>query len=474
MEDHSEPTTGKSKNFAILITVLATSFVTTFSGSALNLSIPEISKEFGISAALIGWLVTSYILCSASLAVPFGRIADMGARRQVYLFGILIFALASGVTFFAQAFWHVLVLRILQGVGGAMIFSTNIAILVNAYPPQMRGKVIGFSVAATYVGLSMGPVVGGLLTHNSGWRSVFLVNFICGLIAFLVALFNVPKTSRAGNKSSKEKKDYDVPGMLMYFVSMLSTMYGLTILSSGILGWVLTIAGIGLLILFVRHEGRVEHPALAVRLFKNNPNFLLSNLAALLNYGATFATGYLVSIYLQTVQAYDAQQAGLILICQPAVMAVISPFAGRLSDKKSPFLLASIGMAFCAVSLFSYIFLGTDAPMFHIIINLVLVGIGFGLFSSPNTNVIMSSVPPKDSSIASSLLATMRTVGQVLSMAIITFIMNSHLGDKTLQNSPPELLVSAMKTSFIVFAAICAVGVLTSLQRKTNKEASKS
>jgi EmrB/QacA subfamily drug resistance transporter len=453
------------KRTAVLITVLATSFLTSFSGSALNLAIPEISREFPTSASLLGWIVTAYILCSATLAVPFGRISDVGGRRPVYLMGILIFALTSGATFFAWNFWVVLVLRILQGIGGAMIFATNIAILVNAYPPQMRGKVLGYSVASTYVGLSMGPVAGGLLTHNFGWRSVFAVNLVAGLLAFFIALLRLPREQKKTGA-----KSYDAPGMLLYSFSVFGIMYGLTTVSDGWLGTAILVAGLALFFVFLRHELRTEMPALEVRLFKNNPNFLLSNLAALLNYGATYATGYLVSIFLQVVQGHDPQQSGLIMICQPAMMAVVSLFAGRLSDRHSPYRLASIGMAFCTVSLFSYIFVGVEASLGHIILNLVLVGIGFGFFASPNTNAIMSNVKPQDYSVASSLISTMRTIGQVGSMAIITAVTQMRLGSQTFEEAPAIDLVGAMRFAFIIFSIICAAGIFISLQRHSAKD----
>jgi MFS family permease len=362
----------------------------------------------------------------------------------------------------------VLILRLIQGVSGAMIFSTNIAILLDAHPKNMRGKVLGYSSAMIYVGLSLGPVFGGLLTHNFGWRSVFIVNFIVSTSALVVAFIGIPKKAKADNVDAapQEKVGYDVPGMVLYSLTMLCVLYGFTIVSEGITGYILIGVGVALLAVFLRHETKTKHPALEVRLFKN-VNFLLSNLAALLNYGATFATGYLVSIYLQVVMSIDAQSAGLIMICQPAFMALIAPFAGHLSDKHSPYKLASLGMAFCSVSLASYIFLGTESSIVHVIINLVLIGIGFGFFSAPNTNAIMSNVKPADFGVASSLTASMRSLGQVSSMAIITFIMNSNLGGQTLYDAAPETLIAVFRTSFTIFTVICLIGIIISFGRKT-------
>jgi EmrB/QacA subfamily drug resistance transporter len=463
--------TGKK---AVLISVLVTNFVSTFSGSALNLAVPQIAFEFETSASTIGWLVTAYLLAATAFSVPFGRIADISGRRPLYLAGIAIFAASSGLIYFSTSFVMVLILRLAQGVSGAMIFSTNTAILLDAYPANMRGRVLGYSSAMIYVGLSLGPVFGGLLTHNFGWRSVFIVNFIVSATAFFVAFAGIPKNAKTDRGSQEsvprgtEMVGYDVPGMILYSLTMLFILYGFTIVSDGIVGFALIGVGVLLLIVFLRHESRTEHPALEVRLFKN-VNFLLSNLAALLNYGATFATGYLVSIYLQIIMSIDAQSAGLIMICQPAFMALIAPFAGKLSDKYSPYKLSSIGMALCSASLASYIFLETESSLVHVIINLVLIGIGFGFFSAPNTNAIMSNVKPADFGVASSLTASMRSLGQVSSMAIITIIMNSNLAGQTLHEAGPETLISVLRISFTIFTGICLIGIIVSFGRKTKK-----
>jgi MFS family permease len=375
----------------------------------------------------------------------------------------------------------ILIPRIFQGISGAMIFSTNTAILVNAFPKERRGKVLGYSVMMVYAGLSMGPVLGGVLTHNFKWPSIFIVSMIFGLIAFIVAVIGLPKTDDTAHSVTGKGK-YDLPGMLLYSIMIFCILYGFSSIGAGssfdfaftVFGaqlifrfnLLLIILGVVLALIFGRHELRARLPVLQLRLFKKNPNFLFSNLASLLNYGATYAVTYLLSIYLQLIALYDAQITGIILIIQPLIQTVLSPLAGRLSDKYSPFKLASLGMAFCTAGLVSYLFITVDTSMVHIIINLVIVGIGFALFSSPNTNAIMSSVKPQDSTVASSLISTMRNLGHVTSMAILTLIMSAHLGSATFQDATPEQLVDTMHTGFIVFTIICAVGIFVSLQRK--------
>ena len=206
--------------------------------------------------------------------------------------------------------------------------------------------------------------------------------------------------------------------------------------------------------------------AVNVRLFGENIGYAFSNLSALLNYSATFAISYLISIYLQVVMGYSSQAAGLIMIFQPVVMALLSPVAGRLSDRFSPFKMSSVGMAFCAAGAGIFIFVGKDSPLAVIIIALLITGLGFSLFSSPNTNAVMSCVDKDEYGVASSVLATMRSIGHTLSMVIVTVTVSRYMGDAPLAEAEPQMLVSVINTSFIIFTAICVAGVFISLKRK--------
>lgn len=246
-------------------------------------------------------------------------------------------------------------------------------------------------------------------------------------------------------------------------------MYGLSVLSTVAMAKYLILLGVILFIIFIYRELKIDNPIIQVRLFRRNRSYLLSNLAALLNYGATFAVGYLMSIYLQVVKGYDSQISGIILISQPLIMALLSPYAGRLSDRISPFKLASFGMALCTLGLISFSFISVDYPLYLIIANLLVVGLGFAIFSSPNTNAVMACVEPEDYGVASSILATMRTLGQSSGMATLSFIIANIMGGISLSDADPIILVSAMRISFIVFTGVCAVGVFFSMQRKADK-----
>jgi EmrB/QacA subfamily drug resistance transporter len=366
-----------------IFVVMITAFVATFTGSALNLSIPAMGEEFAVSASMIGWVVTGYMLTIAALSVPFGRLADITRKKRVFIPGLLIFSLSSLASAFAWNFAVMIVLRVVQGIGGAMIFSTNTAILISAFPGTERGKVLGYSIASTYVGLSLGPVAGGLLNHYLGWRSIFILTFIISAMVFYTALRKLP----AGDKN-QQKLSFDTLGNVLYIAMVVAIMYGFSAIATSKLAIAMIALGIVLLICFIRYELKIENPIIQVRLFTGNIAYTFSNIAALLNYGATFAIGYLLSIYLQVVMEYSSQIAGMILISQPLVMALCSPYAGKLSDKISPFILASLGMALCAVGIIFFIFINSDYPLWLIIVALVITGIGDE--KNPNPITVMT------------------------------------------------------------------------------------
>ncbi len=437
---------------ATLYVVLVTAFTTTFTGSALNLSIPDMGRDFQASAGAIGWVVMAYMLTVAALSVPVGRISDLNDRKKLLVAGIVTFAFASLLSAFAWNLEIIIFLRVIQGIGGAMIFSTSTPTLISAFPQNQRGRVLGYSIASTYIGLSAGPVVGGFLNHYLGWRSIFIFTFLLTAAVSGIAIKRLPSPPR-GNAQGM-----DWLGNLLYILMILFLMIGLSAISTASYAPVLIISGFLLLILFLLLQRKSLSPIINVSLFATNLAYTASNLAALLNYGATFAIGYLSSIYLQVVMGYSSQTAGLILIVQPVIMALISPAMGRMSDTVSPHKLSTIGMLLCAAGLSFFLFLSQETSMVFIMTALIISGLGFGIFSSPNTNAVMACVEPKDYGVASSVLATMRSVGHTSSMAVVTLIIGIYMAGVPLVDAPPALLIQTIHASFRVFVVICLIG----------------
>ena len=443
-----------------LVTVAITSFVTAFGTNATNLSIPAIGSEFGSSALALSRIVSSYVLASAATLTSFGRLADITGRKRINLVGVCAFAATSLACAIAPSVQWLIAARVMQGIGAAMIFSTANAIVSSVFPPQIRGRALGLTTAATYSGLSAGPVLGGFLCQNFGWRSVFVMNVpICGIVAFLMAAY------LKGEWMGAPGEKFDAGGSALYITGIAAALYGLSSLSTLAVAKYLFVAGVALLVAFVLYEQRQDHPLVRIDLYSRNLHFSLSNLAAMINYSATSALTFVLSIHLQVVMGLAPQVAGLVMLAQPLTMAVFSPYAGSLSDRVEPRVVASTGMAITAVGLFVLSLLLRQASVWLIVMDLAFIGLGFALFSSPNVNSIMGAVPKRFYGLASSSVATMRVIGQGVSMAIVTLLMMAYVGDVGLASAGRSQLVTAGRWSFGVFAVLCALGVVASMAR---------
>ena len=456
MDDHAGNST--SKGAVLLVTTMA-SFVFPFMASAVNIALPSLGKEFSLDAVTLGWIATAYLLSSAALLVPFGRIADIYGRKRIFACGIGIFTFSSLLSGLANSATMLIAWRVLQGIGGAMLAGTAVALLTTVFPANERGKVLGTIVAAAYLGLSLGPVLGGVLTQHLGWRSIFLTGALLGLLVLGVVLWKL-KGEWTGAKGER----FDFAGSVIYVLGLVALVYGFTLLPA-MSGAGLIIGGTIGLLAFTRWETRTRSPVLDISLFINSKAFTFSNLAALINYSATFAVTFLISLYLQYMKGFNPQNAGLILVAMPAVQAIFSPLTGRLSDRIEPRLIASAGMVLNTVGLILFIFLNEETSLKLIIGNLILIGFGFALFVSPNTNAVMSSAPKTAYGVASAMLATMRQVGMVLSMGVAMLMFALYVGRVQITPEYYSLFQQSMKTSFIIFAILCFGGIFASLAR---------
>ena len=451
---------GTSKRLVLIVATMA-SFLFPFMGSAVNIALPVLGKELSLDAVTLGWIATAYLLSSAAFLVPFGRIADIYGRKKIFTCGIAIFTVSSLFSGISSSAAMLISFRVLQGVGGAMLAGTAVALLTTVFPASERGKVLGINVAATYLGLSLGPVLGGVLTQHLGWRSIFFLSTLLGLAVIGIVLWKL-KGEWTGAKGEK----FDAVGSVIYILGLVALVYGFTLLSETlILGVCLIVGGAIGLAAFTRWVMKIKSPVLDISLFRNSKAFTLSNLAALINYSATFAVAFLISLYLQYLKGFNPQSAGLILVAMPAMQAIFSPLAGRVSDKIEPRLIASAGMALTTTGLIIFVFLNSQTPMELIIGNLILMGFGFALFSSPNTNAVMSSAPKTAYGVASATLATMRQVGMTFSMGLAMLMFALYMGRVQITPEYYPLFQESTKTSFIIFAVLCFGGIFASLAR---------
>ncbi len=443
----------------VLLATTISSFTTPFMGSSVNVALPAIGRDFSMDALSLSWVASSFLLAAAIMLVPLGRLADLFGRRIFFLSGSLIFSLSSLLSIWPETESLFIALRVVQGIGAAMVFSTGTALLVSAYPAGERGKMLGINIAAVYTGLTAGPFIGGLLTQHLGWQAIFIVNAALGLAAAVLAVRLEKEALPAAAGES-----FDLGGSFLYATALFALMYGFSRLPS--LSGAVLIAGGGVcFIVFIRGQLKKRSGLINLHLFMGNRVFAFSNLAALIHYCATFAITFLLSLYLQHVKGLLPSQAGFVLVIEPLLQAVFSPLAGRLSDRYEPRIISSIGMSITVVGLAGLIFIASDTPLYGIVCCLALLGIGFALFSSPNVNAVMSSVEDRFYGLASATQATMRMVGQMLSMGIAMLVFAWIIGNHGIDHENGALLMVSAKSIFAILAAICTAGVFASLAR---------
>ena len=430
-----------------------------FTISSVNVALPTIQSEFSADAVVLSWVATSYLLAIAVFLMPFGKVADIYGRKKIFTLGLVLYTSSSLLAIFSFSMTALIAMRVLQGIGAAMFVTTGMAIITSIFPPARRGKAIGIYVSAVYIGLSVGPFAGGFLTRYLGWRSIFAVAVPFGAVSIFMAIKYLK-----GEWADARGETLDIRGSVLYGLSILILIYGASLLPSPMAVYLIIFGLVGLG-LFVRLELRVPYPVFEVKLFSRNRLFTFSSLAALINYSATFALTFLLSLYLQYIKGIPPQYAGSILIAQPIMMAVFSPLTGRLSDKIEPRLMASVGMSVTVLGLIFFGFIGPNTSNEMIVLVLACLGIGFALFSSPNMNAIMSSVEKRYLGIASGTVATMRLLGQMVSMAIAMVVFAIFIGREPITPANYSEFLKSVRISFLIFSLLCTLGILFSLMR---------
>jgi len=473
MPGEGDPLTRASKRAALAVATFG-AFMTPFDGSVVNLALPTIGHDFHSDVVALGWIVTAYVLGLTICVIPFGRLADIRGRRRIYVAGVALFTAASACCGLAFSLASLIAARFVQGVAAAMMAGNSIALLTSIFPQEERGKALGIQTAAVYVGLSLGPSVGGFLVESLGWRSIFYVNLPIGLGVIALALTKVPRDAA---QSRGEKLDF--LGMVVWALVLTLVLLGLTLseMSGAPFSRTLVASGVALLALFIFYETRVASPLLDVRLFQNVA-FACSTLTALLNYSAVFGVSFIMSLYLQVVSGFRPEHAGFIMLAQPVTMAALSPLSGRLSDRIQPRILSSIGMALVATSIFSLSRLTAESGALSIAARLVLLGVGHAFFSSPNVNATVSSVEKRRYGVAAALLSTFRFTGQAISIAVSTSVLSAYVGGVAVStvaasHIPIPAFMAGMKIALEILGAICAMGIVTSLVRGRIRTAEK-
>ncbi|MEN3046507.1 MAG: MFS transporter [Candidatus Hydrothermales bacterium] len=445
---------------SILVIAFFASFMTPFMNSSINVLLPDMGKNLNLSAKTLSWIATSHLLSLSIFLLPFGKIGDIYGKRRIFLLGLLTHSLSSFLISISSIPFLIIFFRLIQGIGSAMVFGMGLSILTEIFPPSERGKAFGINSASIYTGLSLGPLLGGILTKEFGWRSLFVFNSIFSLISVLFLLFSLKKEFE-----TIRNEKFDFLSFLIYGLSLATLVYGFTVINQSH-GLLYFLAGVLILIFFINFEAKRSSPLLEINLFKKNPTFLFSNLATFINYASTSGVSLLLSLYLQYIKGINPRETGIILLSQPIVMALISPLAGRISDKISPGFVASFGMFITFISLSLFTSLENSTETVFILLNLILMGLGIGTFAPPNIKCVMSSVDKRFYGVSASMVATMRVLGHLFSVAIVTLILSYFLEGKNINNTNLNLLLKGTKTSLLLFSVLSLLGIFVSLKRK--------
>ncbi|MDZ4722247.1 MAG: MFS transporter [Roseiflexaceae bacterium] len=463
-----------SRKWWALAAVGSGTFMATIDGSIVNIALKTIQDSFKAEFHSVEWVVLCYLLTIACLLPTMGRLGDMFGKRRIALGGFAIFTIGSALCGLAWNIQTLIAARVLQGVGAAMLQGVSSALLVMAFPASERGQALGYIGSIVAAGILAGPVLGGILLRYTTWPVIFLVNVPIGLAAIALTLRALP------DDQTRSTQRFDIGGAIILAGALLMLLYALTEGQAwGIGDWrtiTLIIGGIIGLIGFVFWEQRAPAPMIDLSLFRN-PSFSLSLVASFASFVALSFNFLLMPYYLQEVLGYDPQRTGLTLIASPIVLALISPVSGRLSDRFGARWLGVIGLAISASGLLSMATLTQQSSQFDIILRLMWLGLGIGLFQSPNNSMTMGSVPRTALGIAGSLLAVMRTLGQTTGIAIagaVWAVLVTSAAGRTftpITSAPPDALVYGIHGAMMLAALLAALGILPALARPVTPSA---
>ena len=456
----------------VLVAIGTGSLMSGLDSSISNTVLPVIGRALQADVAAVEWVVAIYLLVVSGLVLIFGRLSDMWGHRRVYLAGFGLFVVGSAACAFASSIGLLVAARGVQGLGAAMLTASSPAILTNAFPDHRRGRVLGLQATTVYVGLALGPSLGGGLAQAFGWQAVFFVNVPIGLVAFLLSWRYVPRD----RQDTRRVEPFDIAGALAFGTGL--TLLILALNQGHLWGWtsplLLACAGvaIALLAIFAMIELRTRAPMLDLSLFRNR---VLSAgvVSALLNYMATFAVAFLLPFYLIQARGMSPGAAGLVLTAQPLLMAATAAIAGAAADRFGPRLPATAGLGLLAASFLWLSQLRLETPVAVVVVALFVAGIGIGLFTSPNTSAILGAAPAARRGVASGLLATARSFGMVLGLGIGGAIFTTLL-TSTAEGPTPASIVAAADAGLLTAALFALLGAVISATRAPRPAALES
>jgi EmrB/QacA subfamily drug resistance transporter len=449
-------------------------------GTIVSVSLPTIARSLDAGFGEVVWIPTAYLLTISILLIPIGRLSDTVGRKRIYIWGFLVFTVGSLLCSLSPNASFLIGARIVQGVGSACIMSTSTAIISCAFPPRERGKAIGINTMCIYVGLALGPPLGGFLTAAFGWQSIFWVNIPIGVATMAAAYLVIKK-----DEGVSAPRGFDLKGGAAFAVMLTSLLLFLTFgedwgYASPIIVTLALLSIVSFLV-FLSVESKAGHRAmLDISLFRDNKLFAMGSISALLNYASYYWTPFIISFYAQSVLGLSPQQTGFLLLVQPILMAIVAPLSGMMSDRIGSRTLATGGMVLIWCGLLEMTLLnGGSGDLGVLCVGMVLMGVGMGMFSSPNTSAVMGSVGNDKAGLASGTISTMRTVGQSLSLSMAsaliavmasTALVEAIFSGQVIVPTPDQVqqLLSGFRLAFMVSAILSMIGAVASAVRPSH------
>jgi EmrB/QacA subfamily drug resistance transporter len=476
---------GPNHRWWALATVGIGIFMATLDASIVNISLPVIMGYFKAGLDLSEWVILIYLLTITGLLLPFGRLADLTGRKKIFLLGFILFSLGSALCALSMSMHQLILFRSFQALGAAMIMANTFAIVTAVFPHQERGRALGINGTVVAIGFTVGPTLGGFLVSHLSWRAIFYVNVPVGIIGILMALYVLQENLVSPNRG--QRKGFDFFGAFLTIFGLSALILGLTTGQSGQWGeprviTELVIAGI-ILPLVPLWEMKAKYPLIDLSLFKIRL-FSFGNIAGFLSFLSLSANVFLMPFFLQLALGFSPVHSGLLMTPTALAIVVIAPLSGWLSDRFGSRLLSTVGLAINAFTLYWLSTLTLKATYHDVLIRLIFLGIGQGLFQAPNNSSVMGAAPRERLGIASGFLAMTRTLGQVvgttLAGAILSVAMVAIIGHASLDvlhsgGSPEEqakvltAFMAGMHRAYLVAAAICFCGIWTSLVRGKSK-----
>lgn len=453
-----------SHKWQVMTAVGVAVFLGTVDGSIVNIALPTIVDEFGTSFGVIQWVPLSYLLVQATLVLGMGRLGDIAGRKSMFIIGFAIFTAGSALSGLSPTVAWLIVFRVVQGIGSALIFSMTAALITESFPPSERGKALGVNGTIVSTGIISGPILGGLIIDAVDWRWIFYVNLPVGIVGILAALRYLP------HSKPESRERFDLNGAVLFFVGLLTLLLGLTLgqdlgFADPLVLSLYVMAGVSLAS-FIVVEQRVLHPMLDLHMFRSR-DFSISLFARFVTFAAMSGISLILPFYLTNVLGLAPRGVGFAMAALPVTMGIVAPLAGAWSDRNGVRRVAMVGLVLMVVAFgVARLFLDVDTPIWLFVIAAFLLGLSFGTFQAPNNSAVMGAVPHARLGVASGLITITRITGWITGIAVMGTIWavrtSAYAGGDAAEDAPAVAQAAGLSDVLLISMGVLAAITLLS------------